>query len=164
MHALCSSRRSSSRLSIFMNEKEPCILFDKCTSASRSKVFPAPFLQPAHSPLRPAPFHYPRTHIGTIGALPFSCAVRKLSTGQPGRLKKRTERHTPIVVPVLRDVAYPGQGLVPALLHNLEVPDLDARDGKVRDLELDGDWRALLLRLCVCFGGLMGKQWETRRL
>ena len=47
--------------------------------------------------------------------------------------------NTPVVVTVLRDVPHPRERLVPALLHDLEVPDLDAGHGEVRDLELDRD-------------------------
>jgi hypothetical protein len=39
----------------------------------------------------------------------------------------------------LRDIPHPGQGLIATLLYDLEIPDLDAGDGEVWDLEFDGD-------------------------
>jgi len=48
-----------------------------------------------------------------------------------------------------RDAPDPRQRLVSALLDNLEVPHLDARDGEVGDLILDRDRRALVELLCV---------------
>ena len=64
----------------------------------------------------------------------------------------------PIVITVLRDVPYPRQSLVAALLHDLEVPHLDAGYRKVRYLELDGDgctfldvlfwWAAMRVKSC----------------
>lgn len=50
----------------------------------------------------------------------------------------------PVIVPVLRDVSYPRQSLVAALFHDLQVPDLDARDREVRDLVFYSYWRAFL--------------------
>eukprot|EP00964_Phaeocystis_antarctica_P161881 scaffold135140_cov65-Phaeocystis_antarctica.AAC.1 len=58
-------------------------------------------------------------------------------------------RHAELVVAVLRDVADPRKRLVAALLDDLEVADLDPRDGEVGDLELDGDRRLVLLVLLV---------------
>ena len=53
--------------------------------------------------------------------------------------------HADLVVAILRDVAHPGQGLVAALLHDLEVADLHARDREVGNLELDLNWDATVL-------------------
>lgn len=48
-------------------------------------------------------------------------------------------RRSQLVVAVLGDVAHPRQRLVARLLNDLQVPDLDARHGEIRDLELDAD-------------------------
>ena len=45
---------------------------------------------------------------------------------------------------VLRDVSHPRERLVPALLDNLEIPDLDTTGCKVRDLVLDANRRPLV--------------------
>ena len=50
-------------------------------------------------------------------------------------------RHANLIVSILRDVPDPRQCLVSALLNDLEVSDLDATDGEIRNLKLDGDGR-----------------------
>lgn len=71
------------------------------------------------------------------------CAIVSIQTGDK-RTKRIDATHCPqrVVVTLLRDVPDPGQGLVAALLDDLEVPDLDAGDGKVRNLELNRDRNA----------------------
>jgi hypothetical protein len=41
---------------------------------------------------------------------------------------------------LLGDVSDPRKSLIARLLDDLEIADLDAGYGEVRDLELDGDW------------------------
>jgi hypothetical protein len=55
---------------------------------------------------------------------------------------RKQSQYPPIVIPILRNIPHPGQGLIPTLLDDLEVPDLDARHGEVWDFEFDGDWGA----------------------
>lgn len=55
-----------------------------------------------------------------------------------------------LVVAAGGDVADPREGLVVAALDDLEIPHLDARDGKVRNLELDADGRTILRCLLCC--------------
>ena len=54
-------------------------------------------------------------------------------------MEEDATQHSPIIIPILRDIPHPGQGLIAALLYDLEVPDLDARDGEVWDFEFHGD-------------------------
>lgn len=57
-----------------------------------------------------------------------------------------------LVISVLSDVTDPWQGLVAALLDDLQVAHLDARGSEVGDLELDADWGLALLVLCLHAG------------
>ena len=64
--------------------------------------------------------------MGTMGALPFSAAVRRLRTILlANREMSIPNRNTPIVVAILCDIPHPGQGLVATFFDNLEVADLD---------------------------------------
>jgi len=53
--------------------------------------------------------------------------------------------HTDLIVAILCDVAHPRKSLVSAFLYDLEISDLDARDSKVRNLELDLDGHTAVL-------------------
>lgn len=78
------------------------------------------------------------------------------------RKKKQREREegevsdTDLVISARGDVADPGECLIVASLDDLEIPDLDARDGKVGDLEFDGDGRTI-------FGRFLWKRGEKRK-
>jgi hypothetical protein len=89
--------------------------------------------------------------MGTIGALPFSAAVRKLRAILSANWGIGIQtRNAPIIVTVLRDIPHPGQGLVTAFFDDLEVADLDTRYRKVRNLKLHRDGCSLIdLLLCV---------------
>mmetsp|Transcript_5388 Transcript_5388/g.14181 ORF Transcript_5388/g.14181 Transcript_5388/m.14181 type:complete len:204 (-) Transcript_5388:988-1599(-) len=54
-----------------------------------------------------------------------------------------------LVVSILGDVAHPRERLVAALLDDLQVAHLDARDGEVGDLKLDRDRRLVFLVLII---------------
>jgi len=50
-----------------------------------------------------------RIYMGTMGALPFSAAVRKLRFFSSANREMRIpSRNTPIVITVLRDIPHPG--------------------------------------------------------
>ena len=53
-------------------------------------------------------------------------------------------RDIPIIIAVLCDVPYPGEGLVATFFDNLEVAYLDARYRKVRNLKLHRDGCSLI--------------------
>lgn len=62
-----------------------------------------------------------------------------------------------MVVAVLGDVPYPGQGLIATFFLNFQVTDLNAADREVRNLELDLDWDSGIL---LPFFGL--DRWEAK--
>jgi hypothetical protein len=72
-----------------------------------------------------------------------------------------------LIISVRCDVAHPRKRLVAAALNDLEVPHLNPRHSKVRDLELDPDWRlpgvlALLLLVGVHVAGRNARQAKVR--
>jgi hypothetical protein len=82
--------------------------------------------------------------MGTIGALPFSKAVRKLVTGMRRIPRERRWTYSPVVITILCYVSHPRQRLVATLLDDLEVPHLYPRHRKVGNLEFDR-YRGFLL-------------------
>lgn len=54
---------------------------------------------------------------------------------------------------MLRDISHPRQRLIPTLLHDLQIPHLDATHGEIRNFELDSDGCALVVYLGVTFHG-----------
>jgi hypothetical protein len=58
--------------------------------------------------------------------------------------------HLPIIIAVLGDISNPRQRLIPTFFNNLEIPNLDTRDRKVRDFKFDSDGRSFL-NVRVCF-------------
>lgn len=52
--------------------------------------------------------------------------------------------HADLVLSVLSEVLHPGRRLVAGAVDNLEVPDLETRDGEEGDFEVDVDWLFLV--------------------
>ena len=80
-------------------------------------------------------FHLARTRY-TNGA---PLAMLRDRQNRHPRRERLSSTHAQLIVAVLRDVAHPWQRLVAALLHDLEIPHLDARDREIGDLEFDRD-------------------------
>lgn len=88
--------------------------------------------------------------MGTMGALPFSAAVRKLrATSSAYREIHIPDQDPPIVITILRDIPHPRKGLVTTLFNNFEVADLNTRHRKIRNLKLHCD-RCSLIDLLLC--------------
>ena len=88
-------------------------------------------------------------YMGTMGALPFSAAVRKLQAVHQQIENADSRPHTPIVVTILCDVPHPWESLVATLFDDLEVADLDARYCEVWDLELHRN-RCSFINFLLC--------------
>mmetsp|Transcript_19785 Transcript_19785/g.45576 ORF Transcript_19785/g.45576 Transcript_19785/m.45576 type:complete len:209 (-) Transcript_19785:911-1537(-) len=86
-------------------------------------------------------------------------SIRSASTNRPTHAIRTQPRlgdwygalstHAQLIVAILGDVAHPWKRLVSALLDDLEIPYLDARDGEVGDLKLHRDRRLVLLILLI---------------
>jgi hypothetical protein len=70
---------------------------------------------------------------------------------------KSRSLHANLIITILSDVADPRKSLVAALLDNLEVAHLHARNCEVRDLELDLDWDSTVLLSLFDFN-----RWEPK--
>lgn len=68
-------------------------------------------------------------------------------------------RPSPIIIAVLGYIPHPRQGLIPALLHNLQVADLDTGYREVGNLKLDADGCALLRVLFCRVRQSMAQRW-----
>ena len=59
--------------------------------------------------------------------------------------------HSNLIISVLGYVANPRQSLIPTFVNNFEISNLNARNGEVRNFELDLDWHS---RIFLSFLGL----------
>ena len=92
-------------------------------------------------------------YMGTMGALPFSAAVRKLQRSVSQLRSVDSRSHAPIVITILCNIPYPRESLVTTLFDDLEVADLDTRHREVRNLKLHRNWRSLIdILLCTQTG------------
>lgn len=82
--------------------------------------------------------------MGTMGALPFSCAVRKLRMQLMNEVLSRIKEIVPIVITILSNIPDPRQSLITTLLNYLEVTNLDTRNSEVGYLKFHGNGRPLI--------------------
>lgn len=88
------------------------------------------------------------------------CLICPQAVERCEQLLREVNNDRPVIITFLRNVPNPRQSLISTLLDNLEIADLDARYGEVRNLKLDCN-RCFAFRCVVCRPQICNELSET---